>query len=198
MPEQKYIMRHIALAIATLALPGCAPVAPAEVPAISATQRQAVVLDIDGTLTPRDLDVFEPRQNAADAVNAYMKKGYKVVYVTTRVPVLQATLPDWLRQNGFPAGTLHVAQTAEERASPADFKARVLGQYVQVGWRLEYAYGDSTTDFDAYARAGIPRDHVFALKRRNASQCQEGVYELCLDGWTQHLPFIERQVPSAQ
>ena len=191
-------MRHTALAIATLALSGCALIPTAEVPAISATQRQAVVLDIDGTLTPRVLAVFEPRPNAADAVNAFMKKGYKVVYVTTRVPVFQATLPDWLRQNGFPAGTLHVAHTAEERASPADFKARVLGQYVQVGWLLEYAYGDSTTDFDAYARAGVPRHRVFALKRRNETQCQDGVYELCLDGWTQHLPFIDRQVPSAK
>lgn len=190
-------MHHSALATAILVLSGCVPAPPAEVPPLSATHVQVVVLDIDGTLTPRNVDFFEPRASASDAINAFHKKGYKVVYLTTRVQAFQSMLPDWLRRNGFPEGTLHVAQTANERANPADYKARVLRQYVQAGWRLAYAYGDSTTDFVAYSRVGIPQDRVFALKRKHADNCQDGVYKLCLESWAQHLPFIENEVPDA-
>jgi phosphatidate phosphatase PAH1 len=191
-------MRLLTLSSIALSISGCALIPPTEVPLASATQRQAVVLDIDGTLTPKDLDVFEPRLSAADALGALSKKGYKIVYVTTRIPLYQSTLPAWLQQNGFPAGSLHVAQTSEERANPSDYKTRILALYRQAGWSLDYAYGDSSTDFTAYAKAGVPREHVFALKRRDAKDCQVGVYQACLNGWTEHLPYIEREIPSAQ
>ncbi len=191
-------MRHPALATAIIILSGCALIPPADVQPLSGTNRQVVVLDIDGTLTPRNIEFFTPRESAADAINAFHKKGYTVVYLTTRVPAFQSNLSGWLARNGFPGGTLHVAQTANERANPADYKARVLAEYVQAGWRLAYAYGDSTSDLVAYSRMGVPRDRVFALKRKYADHCQEGVYELCLEGWAQHVSFIENEVPDAR
>lgn len=191
-------MRLLTLSAIALGISGCALIPPAEVQLASLTRRQAVVLDIDGTLTPKDLDVSEARPRAADALGALSKKGYKIVYVTTRIPLFQSTLPTWLQQNGFPAGSLHVAQTSEERANPSDFKARILALYRQAGWSLDYAYGDSSTDFTAYAKAGVPREHVFALKRRGAKDCQEGVYQKCLDSWTEHLPYIESEIPTAR
>src|SRR5882724_1033300 len=159
-------MRCLVLGIVTLVLWGCALIPPADVPSISPSQNQAVITDIDGTLTPRNLDVFEPRPDAARALRALADKGYKIVYLTTRIPLYQSGLSDWLRQNGFPVGVLHVAQTAQERASPAEYKAAVLAGYLRAGWRLEYAYGDSSTDFIAYAKAGMPKQRVFALKRK--------------------------------
>ena len=189
-------LRHLSLATAIIIVSsGCALIPPADVPPLSGTSRQVVVLDIDGTLTPRNIEFSTPRESAADAINAFHKKGYTVVYLTTRVPAFQSNLPDWLARNGFPDGPLHVAQTANERANPADYKARVMGQYIHAGWRLAYAYGDSTTDLVAYSRAGLPRDRVFALKRKHADHCQEGVYEMCLESWAQHMSFIENEVP---
>lgn len=187
-------MRHLLLAIAALSIWGCAQIPPAEV---SPPSRQAVVLDIDGTLTPRDIDVFEPRPGAADALNALSKKGYKIVYLTTRIPLFQSSLPDWLRQNSFPSGSLHVAQNAEERDNADKFKAQILAAYVEAGWSLAYAYGDSSTDFTAYAEAKIPKEHVFALKRRGSTACQAGIYQACLEGWAEHLRYIEREIPRA-
>jgi phosphatidate phosphatase PAH1 len=181
-----------------LALAGCTQIPPAAVPPTSATQHQVVVLDIDGTLTPRNIDVFEARPGAAQAVNALVKKGYQIVYITTRIPLYQSSLPGWLRQNEFPAGMLHVAQTAAERGNPALFKAQLLAQYRQAGWQLAYAYGDSSTDFTAYAQAGIAPNRVFALQRRGDERCQEGVYRACLVGWAEHLPTIENEFPVAQ
>jgi phosphatidate phosphatase PAH1 len=156
------------------------------------------VLDIDGTLTPENIDVYEPRPGAADALSALSKKGYKIIYVTTRVPLFQSGLPDWLRQNGFPTGSLHVAQTDEDRDHAENFKARILASYVQLGWNLAYAYGDSSTDFAAYAEVGIPRERVFALKRRGSKDCLAGIYQTCLEGWTEHLPYIEREIASTK
>lgn len=174
---------------------GCATLSPADVPASPQPQRPIVVLDIDGTLTPYNLHVFEVRPGAAQVLQAYAGKGYQIVYVTTRVPPMQAMLPGWLGKGGFPPGPLHVAQSAAERADAAGFKAAVLARYQAAGWRLAYAYGDSPSDFAAYARAGFPSARVFALQRRYAQTCEAGVYGRCLPGWTEHLPFVEHEVP---
>ena len=164
------------------------------------TMKQLVVLDIDGTLTPQNLFVYETRPDAARAIRAFSEKGYQITYVTTRIPLFhfQSGLPDWLRQNGFPEGRVHAAQTAAERGNPKDFKTRVLRDYVQHGWQLTYAYGDSESDFWAYAEVEIPKQRVFALKRRFSQECVVSTYQACLGGWTEHLPYIERDVPSAK
>lgn len=189
-------MRHFGPLIIALSVVGCATIPQVEVPPPSKSQGQAVVLDIDGTLTPKNMAVHEPRPGAAEAVRALSAKGYKIIYLTTRIPLYQSGLPDWLRQNGFPEGILHVAQSGEERDQAGKFKARVLAAYLQRGWRLAYAYGDSSTDFTAYAEAGIPRERVFGLRRKGSKDCQIGVYQTCLAGWTEHLPYIESEIAS--
>jgi phosphatidate phosphatase PAH1 len=190
-------MRNAMLVFLPLALSVCSRIPPVDVPIATGKLSQVVVFDIDGTLTPRNIDINEARPGAAESVKAYEKKGYRIVYLTMRTPVFQSNLKNWLRQNGFPLGVLHVAQTASERDNPASYKAGILEQYVKAGWTIAYAYGDSTTDFTAYAQAGIPKDHVFALKRKGEAGCQPGAYRRCLDGWRQHLPFIEREVERA-
>ena len=177
---------------------GCATLPPAGVPPSPQAQRPIVVFDIDGTLTPHNLHAFEVRPGAVQALRAYADKGYQVVYITTRVPLFQAMLPGWLGNSGFPAGPLHVAQSAGERDDAAGFKAAVLARYQAAGWRLAYAYGDSPSDFDAYARAGLPPSRVFALQRRYARACEDGAYGTCLPGWVAHLAFVEREVPGRQ
>jgi hypothetical protein len=195
---QGAIMRNLSLAIAALLICGCVQIPTAEIPPPTLPHNAAVITDIDGTLTPRDIDVSEPRPSAAMALNALSKKGYKIVYLTTRIPLFQPGLKDWLQQNGFPAGSLHVAQTAGERNSPDKFKAQILAAYTAAGWRLAYAYGDSSTDFAAYAEAQISKDNVFALRRRGEAKCQDGAYKTCLAGWEEHLPTIANEVPLAK
>jgi phosphatidate phosphatase PAH1 len=175
-------------------LAGCAAIPPAAVAPSPAGRNQVVVLDIDGTLTPHNLYVFEVRPAAPQVLQAFAAKGYVVVYLTTRVPQVQSMLPDWLTRHGFPPGPLHVAQTAADRQDAATFKAGVLARYRAAGWQLAYAYGDSTSDFEAYRRAGIPTERVFALKRRFAETCRAGLYRSCLGGWAEHLPFVESDV----
>lgn len=175
---------------------GCAQLPEVPILAPSSQVRQVVVLDIDGTLTPHNLSVFEARPDAEKVVAAYLRKGYKIVYVTTRVPGFQSGLAQWLEKHNFPSQPVHIAQTAEERKMPATFKANLLRSYAEKGWQLAYAYGDSSTDFLAYMSAGIPQGRIFALKRRGSEVCERGGFALCLDDWTAHIGYVEREVPS--
>ena len=90
-----------------------------------------------------------------------------------------------------------MAQTDEDRKHPEAYKTRMLKDFMAHGWRVRFAYGDSDTDFSAYAAAGIPPDRVFALLRRYEANCQRGEWKVCLKGWTEHLDFVTRSVPSA-
>ena len=175
---------------------GCsAPPPQAAIPLARPGQERAVVIDIDGTLTPKKHAINTVRADAVEAVNTLAAKGYVIIYLSARMRALAGGIPDWLRDNGFPEGSLQLAQTHEHRRHPADFKAGVLARFSELGWTIEYAYGDSSTDFEAYAAAGIPKEHVFALRREGQDSCQVGEWNSCLAGWTEHLNFIRQFVP---
>lgn len=191
-------MRNFIVLAATVSVvfaTGCAQQPP--VPTPYPSFRHVVVLDIDGTLTPHNLSVFEARPDADKVVSAYVLKGYEIVYVTTRVRGFQSGLAEWLRKHNFPSQPVHIAQTSEERKNPAAFKAKTLRGYTKAEWQLAYAYGDSATDFLAYMSVGIPQERIFALKRRGADVCEGGGFATCLDDWTAHLSYVETQVPKA-
>lgn len=149
-----------------------------------------VVFDIDGTLTADELsDAAQP--DATAAVNGYLAKEYDVVYLTARWNVLADSTRTWLRDHGFPERPLYTAPSLLiSDADKVTFKTGVLQDLKGAGRTLRYAYGDSSSDFAAYANAGIPSSKVFALRRASATACQPGVYAACLVGYTAHLPYI--------
>ncbi len=146
-------------------------------------ERKAVVFDIDGTLTPSVLAISTPRSGAADAVKAFFDAGFEIIYVSARVRLLQSGLNAWLVENGFPAGNLHMTETRGDRADHGAFKKRVLRAYADNGWTFAAAFGDSTSDFNAYVHGGVPEDRIFALRRRGSNRCQKGTWEGCYGGW---------------
>lgn len=87
------------------------------------------------------------------------------------------------KKNGFPDGYIFVPESLEESNNPTEFKTEILKQIIANGWQIVAAYGDSSTDFEAYATAGIPETSVFALKREGASECQNSKWSKCLNGW---------------
>lgn len=144
---------------------------------------KAVVFDIDGTLTPSPVEIWEVRAGAANAVKKYANKGYKIIYLSARIPIFQSEIPEWLRKFGFPDGYIFVPKSQQKSNNPAQFKIKILKQLIAHRWLIVAAYGDSSTDFDAYANVGIPKASIFALKRVGASECQTGKWSRCLDGW---------------
>lgn len=160
--------------------------------------RASVVFDIDGTLTTGDgvLDFFTPRPDAARAVTLYVEKGYLVVYLTSRPWILRDFTEAWLTENGFPELPLYLADEilldAPDRTVAYKLQT-LLTLTTNENRTFLYGYGNSTTDFQAYNRAGIPVRQTFALLGREYSTCQEGSYESCLLGYTDHLEYIEGQ-----
>jgi phosphoglycolate phosphatase-like HAD superfamily hydrolase len=176
-------MRNLCILLVVMLCTSCA-LLPFEIQKTPLKPDEAVVFDIDGTLTPSPFAIFTAREDAAKAVNLFANKGYKIIYLSARVTFFQAGIPNWLKENSFPEGSIHVPQTAEDSSDPAVFKKRILSSYKAKGWKFVAAFGDSSTDFKAYADAGIT--HVFALQRVGESECQPGKYEKCWSSWSGH------------
>jgi hypothetical protein len=178
------------LALVVLVAAGCVfPPPPPPPPPPDADP--TVVFDIDGTLTADELS-NAAHPGGADAVNAYVAKGYNVVYVTARWDFLfRATTESWLETNGFPDLPLHMAPglllTEGDRVS---YKTDVLQDIEAAVSQVAYAYGDSSSDFTAYANVGVPANQVFALRRASATSCQPGTYAACLPNYLGHLSYI--------
>ena len=173
-------------------LSGCASLPKETVPVAKQGEAPAIIFDIDGTLTTKPISVFTTRDEAVTAVQTFADAGYEIIYLSARHPYFQWLIPGWLEKNGFPEGALHVPQSRAEHNAPARFKASILKQYVENNWTLIAAFGDTTTDFEAYQAAGIPRQRIYALQRYGAQACQSTVkqWNRCLRGWKEQLGSI--------
>ena len=165
-----------------------------DIPKAPLIPNQAVVFDVDGTLTPKSPAVFTVRDDAASAVHLYADNGYKIIYLSARNRSFQSHIPGWLKKHGFPEGSIQVPQTSLDGSDHAAFKTRVLQEFKDKGWNLFAAYGDKSTDFEAYAAVGIDKDHVFALRVAGNDSCRSGVWAKCLNSWSEHLDQITQIV----
>lgn len=157
----------------------------------SAAGNDVVVFDIDGTLTT-DEGTNATHPDAVNAVKAYKAKGYSVVYLTARwKPLQELYTRAWLAWNGFPNQPLYMSSSLLlTDSAKVKYKTSTLAKIETGAPEVVYAYGDSSSDFTAYANAGVPQTGVWALKRASASTCQSGIWNACLINYTGHLPFI--------
>lgn len=151
---------------------------------------RAAVIDIDGTLTPDVMDVFDVRDRAPEVTGALEAAGVQVIYLSARVPAFQFLIPGWLERHGFPAGSVHVTESDEHREDVVIFKRDIVDAWQAAGWNIVAAVGDSTTDFEAYARAGVARERVFAVRREGDDVCQPGPWARCFDDWVAIEAFL--------
>ena len=99
---------------------GCT-LGPSKIEKAPENPEQAVVFDIDGTLTPRPFAIFTVREGAASAVRLFADKGFKIIYLSARIKPLQAGIPSWLDKHNFPKGNIHVPQTMADAYDHAIF-----------------------------------------------------------------------------
>ena len=189
---KNFLMRSLVILPLMLLSIGCAHQS-SNYPDPPTPQSLAVVFDIDGTLTPDVLRISEVRKGAVDAVRIFSEQGYKIIYLSHRGRLFQGNLLSWFQNNGFPAGSIHVPQTAEDERDAVVYKIRILREYQDRGWQLQFAFGDSTTDFIAYREVKIPAENIFALRRENHSDCQWGATTRCMIGWTEYLQAIGKK-----
>lgn len=162
----------------------------------SAAGNDVVVFDIDGTLTS-DTISNTPHPGAVNAVKAYKAKGYSVVYLTARwKPAQELYTKAWLALNGFPNLPLYMSSSLLlSDSATIKYKTDTLAKIESGSPEVRHAYGDSTTDFVAYANAGVPQANVWALKRAGSTSCESGTWNACLVNYTDHLSYINALPP---
>ncbi|RZA16960.1 MAG: phosphatidylinositol transfer protein [Proteobacteria bacterium] len=137
-------------------------------------RQKIVVSDIDGTLTESELaaavDVFggsaKAHQGAPEALQVLKNKGYEIIYLTARAEWFGAGTRRWLREHGFPLGTLRTTNSKIGATGQAaiDYKTRELVNfYYATGITPRIALGNKETDVVAYGAVGIAPEHTFYI-----------------------------------
>ena len=167
-----------------------------------------VVFDIDGTLTVSDAEfMHQLRDNnytpqayaqAVAATQAWAKRGYMVVYLSGRPRSTLDMTRSWLQDQGFAPGLLHITNQVTEavptREGVGAFKLNYLRELQDMGFEIDYAYGNQTTDFGAYLGAGISAEHVFSVGPKAGMDATQPLPE----GYADNLAFIADAPAAAQ
>lgn len=166
--------------------------------AATSSARQAVIFDIDGTITCNDFETGFVRRKSRAAVQSYLNLRYHVVFLTARPQNLEWYTRQFLTLWGFPLDDLAAIVFAPRRLQTDQQKRTykriaILNMTEELDLEFRYAYGDSTTDFLAYQDVGIDSSRVFATRRRNEVDCLPGNWSECLDDYVDHLQYIEAQ-----
>ena len=161
-------------------------------PSMLAPATKLAIFDIDGTLTPTQNSINTVRENAPAAVRAYADAGYRVIYLSARFPLFQYNIADFLEKHNFPEGDVHVPTWSQVFTPHDEFKTSVLNHYSGADWSQSYGFGDSDTDYAAYANVNIPQQQIIGLKRTNTAECETGAKADCLADWSGPLPGIRQ------
>jgi hypothetical protein len=135
---------------------------------------QVVVTDIDGTLTIDDQELFTqisdgsyvPIENgsAAAMMRAWAQKGYTIVYLTARPHAFRTETRVWLEDLDYPVGPVISANSLVFDESARQYKRAWVNRIRNdFGWDVVAAYGNATSDIDAYEDAGIPKNITFIV-----------------------------------
>ncbi len=165
--------------------------------------RKAVLFDIDGTLTINDFEAYadyvgvktaQAYYYAPETVRAYRDKGYQLVFLTARPYwvtkdgrewFVTQNLPQWhYRSNPYGDGPI-----------PPNTVAHKQGyiQYLRehVGLDIVRAYGNASTDIEAYAGAGLPKAETWIIGKNagnNGTQAISGDYSYHFSTVVQNTP----------
>jgi len=149
---------------------------------------QAVVLDIDGTLTTDDFQVvrqilekirtrsYVPRMlvKAPELVTAWADAGYLPVYLTGRPEVLFEPTREWLQAKAFPPGPVHLVDHTREVLPTNDgvgrYKAEFLQKLTSSGVKIFACYGNASTDIYAYELAGVDKKHTYIIGKNRGKE----------------------------
>jgi len=137
--------------------------------------RDAVLFDIDGTLTINDFEAYADYVGvktatayyyAPETVNAYRQKGYQVIFLTARPYWVTKDGREWLGIKNIGQWHYHSNPYGGGPIPPntQQFKTDYV-RYLRntVGLNIIRAYGNATTDIAAYADGGIPKANTYII-----------------------------------
>lgn len=167
----------------------------------------AVVFDIDGTLTTDDFQLvsqmfsqllngtYVPKAypDGAKVAEAWAAKGYLPVYLTGRPDTLRTVSQQWLVSQKAPPGAVHLTDTLTlPGAATATYKTAFLLKLQSAKVSLHAAYGNATSDIDAYAAAKIDKSRTYII---GPNAGQQGT--VALTSYTAHLPTAQAMPAAA-
>ncbi|KID56474.1 phosphatidylinositol transfer protein [Pseudoalteromonas luteoviolacea] len=134
---------------------------------------QAVLFDIDGTLTESDAEQIgdytgisraDEKEGAYTLVRRYLDLGYQPVYLTARVYWYAKGTRDWLNWMGLPQGFLRTSLSNETSLfRTAEYKTAEINRLQAQGLDIVRAYGNAKTDAEAFIRAGLGENSSFTI-----------------------------------
>jgi hypothetical protein len=131
------------------------------------------VSDVDGTLTASEtaewLTVFggaSPAVNvgAPEALWALARRGYIIFYLTARPEWLTTRTHQWTRERGLPSGLVHTMMNLTGGTGSAAFtfkRDELVALRSRLGHPVDYGFGNTDTDAQAYEAAGIPASNAY-------------------------------------
>ena len=168
--------------------------------------RQAVIFDIDGTLTLSDAEQIgdyvgtstaQAFYFARETVQAYREKGYQLVFLTARPYWMAKGSREWLR-NEMQQSDWHLRLNADGEipssfGGHAEYKRDYINKLKSEGLDIVRAYGNASTDIEAYEEAGIPKSETYIIGD-NAGD--EGTQDVGSD-YSQHFLNVVQNTPNA-
>ncbi len=181
---------------------------------------ELMISDIDGTLTTADTelfqdifaDLFEPlfnstyvptaRANAVETMTLRHDQGYVLVYLSGRPYYLTDITHEWLDDLAFPEATVHIidgtAQALPTNDAVGEFKRGYLADLIGMGFVINGAYGNATTDVYGYGNAPVEPNRIWIAGQHGG----EGGTVAIGDDYTAHIavaaaeddvvqPFVE-------
>jgi hypothetical protein len=141
---------------------------------------QFFATDVDGTLTTQETEeygavltgsVSDAQPDAAAALTLLAAKGYRPFYLTARPEFLVGRTREFVEVHGFPLGLVHTTTALGALGSAAvGFKQQELAAVTQRGFAVDYAFGNSESDAEAFFLGGIkPADHKILLQYTDAA-----------------------------
>jgi phosphatidate phosphatase PAH1 len=167
-----------------------------------------VVTDIDGTLTTSDTQLFqqlldknhvpEAYPGARDLTQAHAELGWIVVYLTGRPDFLTQVTRDWLRDLDFAPGPVHLARRAGDvlptTSGVGAYKQRYLEELAGHGAVVDFAYGNATTDIDAYLGFGLAPADVWIIGPHAGERATNAIR----DDWQPRIDEVDALPPVDQ
>jgi hypothetical protein len=146
------------------------------------TGTHVVVSDIDGTLTTGDFELitqlfseifngtYAPKAYAGgkEMLEAWVAKGYLPVYLTARPDSLKPMTRQWLVDQGYPPGALHLTDSNSQAVPGSSGVGKYKSDYL-MGLKtiskveLYAAYGNASTDIEAFEFALISKTRTFII-----------------------------------
>jgi len=146
------------------------------------------------------------REGGSEMIVAYADLGYRIMYLTARAESLDIADTEetareitvrWLEEHGYPldpATTIVVlSESLVVGEAARAYKAAALMEQQATGWRFDYAYGNATSDIDAYENGGIDKSATFIIGDLAG---QDGTVAVEGEGWVEHTASHLPTVPA--